>query len=299
MNVKNTFKIFVFCVAVLAGLSAFAKIKIVTTLPNFAFLARQIGGENVEVKSLLGTSFDPHFIDAKPSYVTLLAKADLLISNGLELEVAYLPLLIDQASNAKIRPGQPGSLVLGNFVPVIDVPQVRISRDMGDVHPYGNPHFYLSPDAVTTMAKIIAEHLTTLDASHSEIYQSNLQNFLVKWKSSIQNWEKNFASLGQVRLIAYHKSLNYLVGWLDWNLVDTIEPKPGVPASSSRLSQLIETSQNQSIDVILLESWYPPKDAKFLSEKSGVPYVRIDGLTDDYFQYFDNLLATFKNQLKP
>lgn len=278
--------------------TALAKLNVVTTLPNFAYLARELGGEAVEVKSLLGTTFDPHFIEAKPSFITILSRADLLISNGLELEVGFLPVLIDQASNPKIREGHAGSLVLGNLVPVIELPQGKLSRDMGDIHPYGNPHFYTSPALVPVMAKAIAEKLIALDAEGSALYQSNLSRFLERWQKQEKLWKQNVASLGTNNLIVYHKSLNYLVEWLGWNLADTIESKPGVPASSSRVSQLVDQAKNQNVSLILQEDWYPDKDARFISEKSGVPHLAIAGLTDDYFKYFDTLFATFKTHLK-
>lgn len=278
--------------------NAWAKLNVVTTLPNFAYLAREIGGDQVQVKSMLGTTFDPHFIEAKPSFITLLSRADLLISNGLELEVGFLPVLIDQASNPKIRDGHAGSLVLGNLVPVIELPQGKVSRDMGDIHPYGNPHFYTSPALVPVMAKAVAEKLIALDAKGSPLYQNNLTRFLARWQKQEQLWKQSVASLGKQNLIAYHKSLNYLVEWLGWNLADTIESKPGVPASSSRVSQLVDQTKNKNVSLILQEDWYPDKDARFISEKSGVPHLAIAGLTDDYFEYFDTLFATFKNQLK-
>lgn len=278
--------------------NALAKLKVVTTLPNFASLARMIGGDSITVKSMLGTSFDPHFIEAKPSYVTLLTNADLLISNGLELEVGYLPVLIDQARNSKIRSGGTGSLILGHHVPVMEVPQTRVSRDMGDVHPFGNPHFYMSPDNVPHMAMAIANRLGELDPSGQSQYNTHLQDFLKKWKDQSQVWKKQMSSLGKLNLVTHHKSLNYLIDWLDWNLVDPIEPKPGVPPSSSRLSQLVERAKTAQAQLILLESWYPQKDARFISEKTGVPLLVVDGLTDDYFKSFDTLFGAIKNQLK-
>lgn len=279
--------------------NALAKIKVVTTLPNFAFLAREIGGEAVEVKAMLGTSFDPHFIDAKPSYITLLAGADLLISNGLELEVGYLPLLVDQSRNGKIRAGQPGSLILGQHVSVIDVPQSRVTRDMGDIHPYGNPHFYLSPAELSVMARAIAEQLSVVDENNKAIFEKNLQDFLSRWRQKSTGWKKSLSPLGKMRLITQHKSLNYLLNWLGWELADTIESKPGVPASSSRLTQLVEKSKSEKVHLILLESWYPDKDARFISEKTGVPLLIMEGLTDDYFAYFDKLFAALNNTVKP
>lgn len=269
--------------------TAWAKLNVVTTLPNFAYLATQIGGDQVAVKAMLGTGLDPHFIDAKPTFIIMLNKADFLISNGLELEAGYLPLLIDQARNAKLRPGEPGSLILGDKVPVLDIATGKVSRAMGDVHPSGNPHFYLSPVNVPIMAKAIAEKLIDLDAEHKSIYQANLQIFLASFQGKLSSWKSAMSKLGPVKAISYHKSMDYLLEWLGWAEIDTIEPKPGIPPSTSRLAELAEKAKSSGVQILIAESWYPSKDGKFISEKTGIPLAVIDGLTNDYVAYFDGL----------
>ncbi len=295
MHMKKILLTFIFLF--LATSNAQAKLNVVTTLPNFAYLVHQIGGDLINVKSLLGKNLDPHFIDAKPTFILQLNQADLLISNGLDMEIGYLPLLLDQARNTKVRTHAAGSLVLGNEVPVLDVPTRKLSREMGDVHPYGNPHFYLSPANVPLMAKAISKKLIELDPEHQAQYTANLKTFLTLFESKLKEWKVQLLKFGNVKIITYHKSLGYLVEWLGWTNFDTIEPKPGVPPSTSRLADLATRSQTAGVKLILAEKWYPSKDGKFLSEKTAIPILWIDGLTDDYIAYFDSLFGTFSQSL--
>lgn len=290
-------KLFLLLTLLIAPFSAWAKLSVVTTLPNFAYLARTIGGEAIDVKAMLGTGLDPHFIDAKPTFIILLNKADLLISTGLDLEIGYLPLLIDQSRNAKIRNNESGSLVLGDVVNVMDVATGKVSRAMGDVHPNGNPHYYYSPDNVPIMAKAIADKLSELDPTNKAKFQANLQSFLGTFQAKAKGWKSMMAKSGNVKVIMYHKSLDYLLQWLGWTEIDTIEPKPGIPPSTSRLAELADKAKSQGVQLLLAEKWYPAKDGKFISEKTAIPLVVIDGLTDNYMAYFDQLFGSLSQAL--
>ena len=297
MKNLKTMKMLFGILALFTAHVAQAKPYVVTTLPNFADLARKIGGANVEVKSLIGTGIDPHFVPAKPTFLVDLNKADLLISVGAKLEAGWLPTLIRQSGNNKIKVGSEGSLDLSQAVSLMEVATGKVSRAMGDVHPSGNPHYFLSPAYVPAMARAIAVHLAKIDPSNASLYSSNLANFTSSWNAKAAGW-KSRLNKGSVTVVSYHRSLSYLLAWAGWTVFDTIEAKPGIPPSSARLSELIETLPKNGVKVILSERWYSAKDSRFLSEKTGIPLVLIDGLTNDYTAYFEALVNALAGAIK-
>ncbi len=293
----KTIKILFGILTLLTSQAASAKPYVVTTLPNFADLVRKIGGPNVDVKSLIGTGIDPHFVPAKPTFLVDLNKADLLISVGASLEIGWLPPLLKQSGNGKIKAGSDGSLDLSQAVSLMEVATGTVSRAMGDVHPSGNPHYFLSPAYVPAMARAIAASLSKIDPSHAGQYNSNLASFTSTWNSKAAGW-KSRLNKSQVSVVSYHRSLSYLLAWAGWTVFDTIEAKPGIPPSSARLSELTDSLPKNGVKLILSEKWYPAKDSRFLSEKTGIPVVLIDGLTNDYNTYFETLVNALAGALK-
>lgn len=277
-----------FCLAVLPH-TVNAKLLVVSTLPVFDGLVAQIGGDLVDHKSLAPLGQDPHFIDAKPSYVSLLAKADALVESGKGLESGWLAALLNQASNPKLR--EQGRINLSSNITMLDVVP-SADRSQGDIHPDGNPHFWYDPRNVLIMAETIANKLAEQDISNAISYKSNLASFSTKLKGKIKNWNEQLKSSRGKSLITYHKSLSYFSAFAGMPILDTIESLPGIPPSSARLLSLVDKIKTDPVVMILGEEWYPAKDGKFLGEKTGIPFALIAEIGQDYIADFSRLVDT-------
>ncbi len=249
-----------------------AKLKVVTTIPDFADLAQQVGGEQVEVKSLARGDQDPHYLEAKPSYALALNRADLLIHVGMQLEVGWLPVLLTQSRNGKIQPGQPGNFDASIDLQKIEIPIGPVTRAAGDVHPEGNPHYWLNPYNGLTIAQRIAKRLGQLDPENSSTYQENLSHFRKILTPKIKQWEQKALLLRGRKIITHHKSFSYLMDWLGLKVVGYIEPKPGIPPPPSHILSLIELIQREKIPLLITESYYDHRPARRLAKttKAGV-----------------------------
>src|SRR3954470_18842276 len=200
--------------AVVAPRAAPAKLRVITTIETFADLARQVGGDRVEVRALSRGYMDPHFVESKPSLVIELNRADLLVHVGLELEVGWLPPLVLGARNPKIQPGQPGNLDASARIPVLDVPATKVDRSLGDIHPQGNPHYWIPPGNAVIVAREIAERLSAIDPSGAAVYKANLERFTSELGRRRAEWEKRAAPLRGMKVVTYHRSWGYVSAWL-------------------------------------------------------------------------------------
>jgi ABC-type Zn uptake system ZnuABC Zn-binding protein ZnuA len=286
----------------LIPLTSFAKVNIVATLPVFASLAQEVGGDRVSVTSLARGNQDPHFLDAKPSYAVDLNKADLLLEGGLELEVGWLPPVVVQSRNSKILPGNPGNVNLAQGVNILEIPKTLVDRSMGDIHPLGNPHMWLDPRNVKVMAANIYQHLVKLDPEGKSYYDGKLQDFLGRLNSKMKQWEDDFQSFKGKDIITYHKSFSYFADWSGLNVVANVEPKPGIPPSSGRVDELLKMMPNYHVKAILVESFYPKKIPEYLSEKANIPMVVIptdvgDEGVNSYFDLIDALIRDIKKAI--
>lgn len=252
-----------------------ARVEVVTTLPDFASIVKDIGGDRVEVKSIVKSYQDPHFVDAKPNYILWLNKADLLVYNGLDLEAGWLPVLLTGSRNSKITGASAsGYLNVSRLIHDLqDVPAAKLDRTMGDVHPGGNPHFMLNPENGIAAAKGIAGRLIEIDPENAEYYESGLKEFVDNLTGRIEIWKTKLKSLSSTEVITYHNSWAYFTRWAGLVEVGYIEPKPGVPPSPAYLSKLITESKNKDIKLILSESFYPQKTARLVAEKTGAELV--------------------------
>ena len=276
-----------------------AKVNIVATLPVFGSLAEEVGGDRVSVTSLARGNQDPHFLDAKPMFAVALNKADLLLQGGLELEIGWLPPVLNQASNGKIAVGASGNVNLSQGIPVLEVPKTLMDRSMGDVHPLGNPHMWLDPRNVKLMAANIYQHLVQVDPEGKTYYETRLKDFISKINAKMIGWDKDIASFKGKDVITYHRSLSYFTNWTSLNVVTTIEPKPGIPPSSSRVDEIIKMLPNYKVKAILIESFYPKKIPQYLSEKTGIPMLDLptdtgEGDIKTYFDLMDHLINEIK-----
>jgi len=284
-----------FLLFTLLPLTASAKVNVVGTLPVFASLAEEVGGDRVEATSLARGDQDPHFLDAKPAFVVKLNQADLLIHGGLELEIGWLPPILVQARNPKINSNTPGNVDLSQGVAILEVPQTIVNRSMGDVHPRGNPHCWLDPNNVKVMAVNIAQHLSEIDPQGKDYYNERLKGFVAKLNQRIDEWRQSTASWKGKQVITYHKSLSYLTDWTGLEAVANVEPKPGIPPSSRYVDELIDKTAGWKVKGILMESFYPRKLPDYLSQKTNIPLVMIptdvgEAGIKNYFDLIDALI---------
>jgi len=277
----------------LATSPASAAVKVVTSLQDFASIADSVGGKRVETFALARGYQDPHFVEPKPSFVLKLSKADLLIVAGLELEVGYLPPLIDQSRNDKIRPGAAGYLDASNGCDILEKPTGTITRAMGDVHPFGNPHYWLDPDNGRVIARAIAAKLTELDPSGAAEYKANLAAFDAKLSEGEKRWDAQLGPYAGTALVTYHNSWPNFLKRFKLTAAGYIEPKPCIPPSPSHTVELINMMIEKKIPVILMEPYFDQKTPKSVSDKTGATLITfipsVGGVPEikDYFGLFD------------
>lgn len=281
---------------------AHAKLKVVATLPVFADLAREVGGDRIEVTALARGNQDPHFLDAKPTFAALLNQADLLIHGGLELEIGWLPPLLVQARNGKIQPNSPGDVNAALGIQILEIPRTAVDRSMGDVHPLGNPHTWLDPRNGKLIAANIYQHLAKLDPEGKPYYEGRLKDFLGRLDKKLAEWNPIIAGFQGKKVISYHKSFTYFVAWSGLEIAATIEPKPGIPPSSRHVDELLKQIPAEQVQLIIAESFYPKKVPEFLSEKASIPYVMLPTDTDDqgvqgYLELIDYLVHGIQGAL--
>ena len=283
---------------------AFARLKVVTTLQDLASLADAVGGDRVETFALVKGYQDPHFVDAKPSFILKLSHADLLIAAGLELEIGYLPPLIDQSRNATIHPGSPGYLDASTGCDILNRPIQQVTRAMGDVHPYGNPHFWTDPENGRIIARSIAAKLTELDPAGREAYAAGLAAFEGKLTQKEQAWAAKMAPYTGTKIVTFHDSWPNLARRYGLNIVGHIEPKPGIPPSPTHTLEIINLIMTDKIPLILVEPYFDLKTPKFIAEKTGATvlsfYPSVGGVPEikDYFALFDYNIDAFVAAMK-
>jgi ABC-type Zn uptake system ZnuABC Zn-binding protein ZnuA len=275
-------------------LDVVAKVRIVSSIPNLASIAEEIGGRRVEVKSLAKGYQDPHFVDPKPSFVLELNRADLLLYNGLDLEVAWLPVLITGARNSKILPGALGHLDCSTLISnILEVPTTRIDRSMGDIHPFGNPHYTLDPRNGIPIAEGIAERLKQIDPNNASFYEERLRSFQERLAAKIKEWEERLAPYRGTEIVTYHKSWVYFSNWAGFKEVGYVEPKPGIPPSPSYVAELIGKIREKRVKLVIAEPYYPHKTPAVVAEKAGASFLVLpssvggrEGI-DTYFDLFE------------
>jgi len=277
------------------------KLDIVTTYPYIASVVKEIVKNRANVDYLADSKLDPHYVVPKPSLATKLRKADLLIINGASLEIGWLPPLIDLANNSKINFGTNGFLDLSQYFDLIDKIE-NVSRAKGDVHPDGNPHFYLDPYNIPKIATIITERLCILDNKNSNFYKDNLEQFKNKWEQKINEWDKKMENIRSLRVFEYHKLFDYFFKRYNIILIDTIESLAGIPPSSKNIESLIKKAKEEKVDVIITDVYHPLQPVSYISEKTGIKFIILPhdvySLKEvnnifDLFNYIVNNLSNF------
>lgn len=283
--------------------AADAKIKVVTTLPDFAALAREIGGDKVEVSAMAKPTEDPHFVDARPSFVVQLRSADVLIDGGAELEIGWLPPLLQNARNPKIEAGKPGRVQASQGVRLMNVP-AEVTRAAGDVHALGNPHFMTDPIIAKTVALHIAQSFAAVDAPNAAFYDANYKKFEATINAKLQEWGTAMLPFKGQSVVAYHDSWVYFAHRFGLNIDIFLEPKPGIPPSPSHLAEVIEKIKAQKIKAIIVEPFHDRKIAEKVASSTGakvVDFAQYPGAlpnTDSYVKLIDTLVSRLAAAMK-
>ena len=283
--------------------AADAKIKVVTTLPDFASLAREIGGDKVEVSAMAKPTEDPHFVDARPSFVVQLRSADVLIDGGAELEIGWLPPLLQNARNPKIEVGKPGRVQASQGVRLMNVP-AEVTRAAGDVHALGNPHFMTDPIIAKTVALHIAQSFAAVDAANAAYYDANYKKFEATINAKLQEWGTAMLPFKGQSVVAYHDSWVYFAHRFGLNIDIFLEPKPGIPPSPSHLAEVIEKMKAQKIKAIIVEPFHDRKIAEKVASSTGakvVDFAQYPGAlpdTDSYVKLIDTLVSRLTAAMK-
>jgi zinc/manganese transport system substrate-binding protein len=275
---------------------ALAKVNVFACLPEWAALATELGGDKVSVYQASNALQDPHRIEARPSLVAHMRSADLAICTGAELEIGWLPVLLQTAGNQKVQPGQPGFIGAAEFVNRLEVPR-RLDRAEGDIHPAGNPHIQLDPHNIAKVGLVLSQRLAQIDARDADYYETRSKDFQARWIQALMRWEKEAVPLKGLRVVPYHKGFVYLINWLGMTEVMDIEPKPGVPPSAGYLAELVGRLKGGGADVIVHSAYQDPKATTWLAEKTGIALVTLPftvGGTPgakDLFGLFDDTIA--------
>lgn len=277
------------------AIPARAAVNVFACEPDWAALAKEIGGDAVSTFSATTAFQDPHQIQARPSLIARLRNADLLICNGAELEIGWLPVLMIQSANGGIQPGTPGYLMVAEYMKLLEVP-ARYDRALGDVHPVGNPHIQTSPESIATGARLLAERLSIIDAEHADQYQARYRDFAKRWVEATKRWEVRAAPLKGVPVLAHHMTWIYLFDWLGIQQAGYLEPKPGVPPSAAHLNALLTQLKFKPAKMVIRSPWDAPQASEFMTEHVGIPNVILPdsvGGTEaakDLFGQFDDTI---------
>jgi zinc/manganese transport system substrate-binding protein len=272
------------------------KLFIVTTTEDLKSITQEITKDKAQVMSIARGYQDPHYVDAKPSYILNLRKADLLIAVGLELEIAWLPTLITKSRNQKILSGTDGYLDVSEGCDILEKSTGQVTRQGGDIHPFGNPHYWLDPNNGKIIAKNITNKLKKIDPQNSEIYEKNFNDFIKKLENKAKNWNEFKTKLNKLKIVTYHNSWPNFTKYFDLDVRDFVEPTPGIPPSPKHTINLIKKMKEEQIKIILIEPYFdlatPNKIAKDTNAKVLVITPSVGGKDEikNYFDLFDNAI---------
>ena len=254
----------------LAPRLAQAQLKVVTSTTDLYDIARSVGGDKITATHIGEGYQDPHFIEAKPSFVLQLRNADVWAFVGLDLEIGWMPLLLDGARNPKIRKGGSGYVDASTAIRVLDTPQGNVDRSMGDVHPLGNPHYWLDPENGRRIARLFKAKFTQLDPKNAAAYDVNTRAFEAKLNAAEKGWANDLATIRGKPVVAWHTSWRYFAEYTGMNIVAFMEPKPGVPPSPSHLYTVIQAVKRTGAKAVIMEPFYDRKVADLVAKQTGI-----------------------------
>jgi len=305
---------FTFAAALTVSIAAFgapagpvraaATLKVVTTTEDLASLAREVGGDRITVLALAKGYQDPHQVDPKPSFILEVSRADVLIAVGRDLEIGWLPSLITSSRNSKVQPGNPGYLDASGNVKILEIPTGQITRAMGDVHPQGNPHYWLDPGNGRLIAKAIRDKFIALAPGDRAVFEQRFSDFDTRLTAAEKKWDATLAPYRGAKLVTYHRSWpNFMERW-GLNVIGYVEPKPGIPAPPAHIIQLIEEMKKQNVKLIVVEPYFSLKTPQSIASRiDGTVLVlapSVGGVKEatDYIKLFDYNVTQIAAALK-
>jgi zinc/manganese transport system substrate-binding protein len=300
---KTAIRLFAMLLVVGVSLPASAALKVLATTPDWGALTTELGGDKVNVYVATTALQDVHRVEAKPSLVARARSADLVVATGAELEIGWLPVLIQESGNSHIQPGAPGYFEAASALRLLEVPS-KVDRSMGDIHPLGNPHVQLDPHNIQAVAHALTARLSQLDPSQAAFYAARAKDFDARWDAAIKGWEAKAAPLKGVPVVIMHRDQAYLCHWLGLTEMASIEPKPGVPPTAAYLGTLVGKLTTTPARLIMLNAYNDPKAATWLSERVHAPAVILPfsvGGSDaakDLFGLFDDTINKLLAALK-
>lgn len=274
-----------------APVRAADKLKVVATTADLAAVARAVGGDDVDVTTLARPTEDPHFVDAKPSFIRVVNQADVLIEGGASLEAGWLPPILDSARNPRISAGAPGLIIAAQGIRLLEVP-TQLDRSMGDVHPQGNPHFMLDPVAAGTVAGNVQAGFCAVDGARCPAYQAGLRRFRDAVDARLAAWQAALAPFRGTKVVTYHKDYDYFFERFGMEIAGTLEPKPGIPPSPTHLTELIPRMRAQRVRLIVIEPFRERSNPDFVAENTGARVLVLPTMPDgkdapDYLAHID------------
>jgi zinc/manganese transport system substrate-binding protein len=283
-----------FGAALVAGpASAQGKLTVVTSTEDLASIGREVGGDHISIEALARGYQDPHFVEAKPSFILKLQKADLLVAVGRELEIGWLPPLIQQSRNSKIQPGSQGFLDASLGATILEIPDSTITRAMGDVHPQGNPHYWMDPENGKRIGKEIADKLSEIRQGDRAYFQQRLADFSTRLDAAEKRWLAQMAPYKGTKVVTYHRSFPNFAERFGLDIVGYVEPKPGIPPTPQHTLDLINEMKRQNVKIVLVEPYFDLKTPNAIGRDTGAqvlvmpPSVGGTKEVSDYFKLFD------------
>ena len=270
-RIRNSF---VLLALLILPVTSFSKLNVFACAPEWGALAKDIGGEEVEVFIASKASQDIHHLRAKPSFLAKMRKAELVFCTGASLESGWLPVLLQKAGSSKVQHGQIGLLLASEYVERLEIPD-SVDRSMGDVHSEGNPHIHLNPHNLILIANELTKRLSLLSPTKEKLFLSNFEIFKKNWQESIEKWEQLAQPLRNKNVVVYHQNWIYLLNWLDLNRIITLEPVPGIPPRVSHLETVLASVKNHDIKAILLTPYQQNNAAAWLSEHADIPVTTL------------------------
>jgi len=280
--------------------NAAGKLQVMTATTDLAALAQEIGGDKVDVESVAKGYQDPHFVEAKPSFLLKLRRADLLIVVGLELEIGWLPPLITQSTNPRIQVGSPGYFDASRFAKILEIPTGAVTREEGDVHPQGNPHYWLDPENGLRIAKGIADKFSEMRPGDATYFAERYSQFEQKLKQADQQWQAQMKPYAGRKIVTYHRSWPNFAEHFGLNVVGYVEPRPGIPPSPQHTVELIGQMKRDNVKMIVVEPYFDLKTPNSIARETGgtvlvlMPSVGGEKEITDYFKLFDYDIAKLK-----
>jgi zinc/manganese transport system substrate-binding protein len=296
------FRAFRLLAVVFAALPALANaaLSIFATVPEWGALAQEIGGDRVKVYTAANALQDPHRVEARPSLIARARTADLVVATGAELEVGWMPQVLQQSGNAHVQPGQRGYFEATSAVVLVDKP-ARLDRAEGDVHPFGDPHIQGDPRNIALVAQALAQRLAELDPVNAPTYRSRHDDFAARWQQALARWEREAAPLKGMPVVVQHKGFTYLERWLGLREVAALEPKPGIEPTTAHLAQVLATIQRQPVKGVLRAAYQGDQASQWLAQRAQVKIVTVpftvggtDGAKDLFGLYEDTIQRLLK-----